>query len=82
MKTTLKRLTALLMVSVMSIAMTGTAFAYDPSVTVDIAPSGSSLKFSAMVKTDAPNNFVDTIYLSTESINEDTGVVISAWYGS
>ncbi len=82
MKTTLKRLTALLMVSVMSIAMTGKAFAYDPSVTVDIAPSGSSLKFSAMVKTDAPNNFVDTIYLSTESINEDTGEVISAWDGS
>ena len=82
MKTTLKRLSALLMVLVMSIAMTGTAFAYDPSVTVNIAPSGNSLKFSAMVKTNAPDNFVDTIYLSTESINEDTGEVISAWDGS
>ncbi|WP_367568791.1 hypothetical protein [Lacrimispora sp.] len=82
MKKIFKRTSAFLLASTMCIAMVGTAFAYSPSVTVGISPSGSSLKFSAMVKTDAPANYVDNIYLSTESINEDTGSVISAWDGS
>lgn len=82
MKKTIKKVTAFLLVSTMSIAMVGTAFAYDPSVNVNIKKSGNSLKFSAEVRTDASANFVDDIYLSTESINEDTGNVISAWDGS
>lgn len=82
MKKTTKKVTAFLLASTMGIAMVGTAFAYDPSVNVNIKKSGNSLKFSAEVRTDAPANFVDDIYLSTESINEDTGNVISAWDGS
>ncbi|WP_077609593.1 hypothetical protein [Clostridium sp. Marseille-P2415] len=82
MKKTFKRTSAFLLASMMCVTMAGTAFAYSPSVTVGISPSGSSLKFSAQVKTDAPANYVDNIYLSTESINEDTGSVLSAWDGS
>ncbi|MGW9531234.1 hypothetical protein ACWHAM_26725 [Paenibacillus terrae] len=82
MKKIFKRTSAFLLASTMCVAMAGTAFAYSPSVNVSISPSGNNLKFGATVKTDAPANYVDNIYLSTESINEDTGKVISAWDGS
>ncbi|MEY8351768.1 hypothetical protein AALB39_00265 [Lachnospiraceae bacterium 54-53] len=82
MKKTVKRTSTFLLASMMCVTMAGTAFAYSPSVTVGISPSGYSPKFSAAVKIDTPANYVDNIYLSTESINEDTGSVLGALDGS